>query len=205
MDTPAPPTPEASTLRERKKTATREALSAAARDLAILRGLENVRVEDIAKAACVSPRTYNNYFASREEAICAAGAERAARVKDTLLARPADEPIVRAVAETVLRTTAHPTPLDRTHLAFIVSTPALRGEYLKVNEQVERGLAEAIAVRTGSDLEHDLFPRVLAASVAGAVRVATEFWLRPENTRTYGWLLRQCLDQALGQQEGGSC
>jgi len=31
-----------------------------------------VRVDDIAESAGVSPRTYNNYFSSREQAIVAA-------------------------------------------------------------------------------------------------------------------------------------
>src|SRR5258706_3745207 len=56
-------------LREKKKRATRDALQAAALRLALERGPENVRVEDIAEAAGVSPRTYNNYLSSREQAI----------------------------------------------------------------------------------------------------------------------------------------
>ena len=59
-------------MRERKKLATREALSAAALRLALEHGPENVRVDDIAEAAGVSPRTYNNYFSSREQAIMVA-------------------------------------------------------------------------------------------------------------------------------------
>src|SRR5580698_6176379 len=60
-------------LRERKKVATRKALGMAAMRLAVERGLEHVLVEDIAEAAGVSARTFNNYFASKYEAICALG------------------------------------------------------------------------------------------------------------------------------------
>src|SRR5215208_6054924 len=56
-------------LRERKKLATREALSHAAWRLMVQRGLDAVTPEAIAEAAQVSPRTFRNYFASREEAI----------------------------------------------------------------------------------------------------------------------------------------
>ena len=56
-------------LRERKKAETRAALSWAAIRLTVERGFENVKVEDIAAAAGVSPRTFNNYFASKGEAI----------------------------------------------------------------------------------------------------------------------------------------
>lgn len=37
--------------------------------LALEHGPQNVRVEDIAEAAGVAPRTYNNYFSSRGQAI----------------------------------------------------------------------------------------------------------------------------------------
>jgi len=74
-------------LRERKKLKTREALGWAAMRLAAERGLEHVRVEDIATLAGVSPRTFNNYFSSREEAICAVAGERAKRVGLALLDR----------------------------------------------------------------------------------------------------------------------
>ena len=68
-------------MRERKKLATRQALSAAALRLALEHGPQNVRVDDIAEAAGVSPRTYNNYFSSREQAIVVAlAAERGQRV-----------------------------------------------------------------------------------------------------------------------------
>src|SRR5258708_36515961 len=79
-------------LRARKKLATREALSRAALRLALERGLENVRVEDIAAAAGGSPRTYNNYFSSREEAICALRSRRAGRIAAARRAPPPGGP-----------------------------------------------------------------------------------------------------------------
>lgn len=49
-------------LRERKKLATRAALSHAAWSLMVERGLEAATPEAIAEAADVSPRTFRNYF-----------------------------------------------------------------------------------------------------------------------------------------------
>ena len=63
-------------LRERKKRQTRIALSWAAIRLTVERGLDNVRVEDIAAEVGVSPRTFNNYFSSKGEAIAARHLER---------------------------------------------------------------------------------------------------------------------------------
>src|SRR6266545_4089893 len=67
-------------LRERKKQATREALRMAALRLAVLKGWDRVRVEDIAAEAGVSARTFNNYFASKEAALLATAYDRAARL-----------------------------------------------------------------------------------------------------------------------------
>jgi hypothetical protein len=61
---------------------------------------------------------------------------------------------------------------------------------------MESGLADAIAERAGLDVEQDLFPRILAAAVSGATRVATEIWLRPETDTPYSGLLREAVSIA---------
>src|SRR5215472_10642399 len=88
-------------LRERKKVATRRALGLAAMRLAVERGLDSVLVEDIAEAAGVSPRTFNNYFASKYEAICALGFDRAMRIGEALRSRPPGEPLWESVTHAV--------------------------------------------------------------------------------------------------------
>ncbi|MCH6166496.1 TetR/AcrR family transcriptional regulator [Pseudonocardia alaniniphila] len=165
-------------LRERKKVATREALSAAALRLALERGPENVRVEDIAEAAGVSPRTYNNYFASREQAIVAAiEAERALRIGAALRARPAGEPLAKAVVEAVVEQYVADGEPGEDMLALITSAPRVRAEFLALVAGIEQPLTSAIAARTnGGD---DLAPAVLGAAVSAAARVAAERWLRP--------------------------
>ena len=89
-------------LRERKKVATRKALGMAAMRLAVERGLEHVLVEDIAEAAGVSARTFNNYFASKYEAICALGFDRAMRIGAALRERPAGEDLWPAIMAAVM-------------------------------------------------------------------------------------------------------
>lgn len=163
-------------LRERKKLATREALSAAALRLALEHGLENVRVDDIAAAAGVSPRTYNNYFSSREQAIVTAiTAERGLRVAAALRARPAGEPLADAVVEAVVEQYASEPAGDA--LTLITTTPRLRAEFVDAVSAIRQPLASAIADRIGS--AEALAPAVLAAAVSAAARVALEHWVRP--------------------------
>jgi AcrR family transcriptional regulator len=165
-------------LRERKKDATRKALREAALRLALEHGPDNVRVDDIAEAAGVSPRTYNNYFSSREQAIVAAvTADREARVAVAVAARPAGVPLSEAVTGAVVDQYAGPGAQHRDALALITARPALRDAFLAAAADIEDPLAAVIAGRLG---EHGAdTAAVLSASVAAAVRIALRRWVQP--------------------------
>lgn len=163
-------------LRERKKQATREALRDAALRLALERGPENVRVNDIAEAAGVSPRTYNNYFSSREQAIIAAvTAERESRIAGAVVARPADVSLADVVIDAVVEQYTDPGDNAREVMLMITTSPALRDSYADTVVVIEGPLAEALVRRTeGMD---QLTAQVLAASVGAAAKVALQSWL----------------------------
>lgn len=159
-------------LRERKKTETRAALSAAALRLALEKGVDNVRVDEIAEAANVSPRTYNNYFASREQAIVAGiTATRALRVAEALRSRPSGEPLVDSIVAAFAEQYREP-PSEA--LALITSTPSLREAYLDSVSSMEPPIAEVIAARLGKG---ELGAAVLAAAVSAAARIAVQRWV----------------------------
>jgi AcrR family transcriptional regulator len=200
--------PEVASLRARIKQQTSETISSAALRLALEQGPENVRVEDIAATAGVSPRTYNNYFSSREQAICAAlAAGQALRVGAALRARPATEPLADAIAHAMAQ--QYDGKPDRLAVAMVTGSPGLRGEYLKTFEATEQVIAQAIADRTGADPRTGLAPKVLAAAVAAAARVAVEHWQRAGAGVPFGDVLREALAQlapamraAGGQRDG---
>jgi AcrR family transcriptional regulator len=173
-------------LRERKKQATREALREAALRLAVERGPDQVRVEDIAEAAGVSPRTYNNYFASREQAIVAAvTADREARIAAAVAARPAGVRLADAVTEAVVEQYTNTGEREHEALLLITTQTALRDAFLDTTAGIEPPLTAVIAERLGDAGAHTA--RVLAASVAAAVRIALEGWLQPTgNTEAAG-------------------
>ncbi|WP_030744045.1 TetR/AcrR family transcriptional regulator [Streptomyces sp. NRRL S-31] len=173
-------------LRERKKQATREALREAALRLAVERGPDQVRVEDIAEAAGVSPRTYNNYFASREQAIVSAvTADREARIAAAVAARPTGVRLADAVTEAVVEQYTHTGEREQQALLLITTRTALRDAFLDTTAGIERPLTAVLAERLDDTGPHTA--RVLAASVAAAVRIALEGWLRPAgNAETAG-------------------
>src|SRR5262249_21980318 len=154
-------------MRSRNKQATREAIGGAALRLAVELGPEGVRVHDIAEAAGVSARTYNNYFGSREEAICALQAQRARKLEEAIRARPADDPLDQPSIAALATNYAAPDP-DKVGLHMMMPTPMLEGEALKTFTGAEEPLAQVIAERTGTDPASDVFPAALAAAVAGA-------------------------------------
>ncbi|MQY06677.1 TetR/AcrR family transcriptional regulator [Actinomadura macrotermitis] len=186
-------------LRTRNKQTTREAISTAALRLAIEQGpqgLALVRVRDIAEAAGVSPRTYNNYFASREEAICALETDRARRLGRALRSRPAGEPLGQAIEAAVIEHYTGPEP-DKAGLQLMMSEPGLEREVLKAFTAAEEPLAEAIAERTGADPERDLYPQVMAAAIAAAIRTAARHWLGTRTTDSFADILRPALRHVL--------
>ncbi|WP_344867222.1 TetR/AcrR family transcriptional regulator [Amycolatopsis ultiminotia] len=165
-------------MRERKKQATREALQEAALRLAMEHGPANVRVDDIAEAAGVSPRTYNNYFSSREEAIVAAvTTERESRIAGAVTRKPPGTPLADAVRDALVEQYTDPGEHRREALLLITTDPALRSAFLNSPAALEHPLAEAIAERLGTTDTQTA--RVLAAGVAAAVRIALETWIHP--------------------------
>jgi AcrR family transcriptional regulator len=183
------PCPAHQGLRERKKSETREAISQAAVRLALRDGLENVRVADIAAEADVSPRTYNNYFASIPEAICAGLRDRTLALADTVRRRPADEPLDEAIASAILEQ-QNGAP-DRGLITMVLHTSALRGEFFKAIVGRDAALAEVIAERTGTRSD-GLYPQILAAAVSSVTRVVTQRWLQ-DDAADYATLLREGL------------
>src|SRR5437016_14573251 len=84
-------------LRERKKLATRRSLRRAALDLVAERGFAHVTIEDIAEAADVSPRTFFNYFPSKEAALFGTDPERIPVLRERMIHTAPGEPALKAL------------------------------------------------------------------------------------------------------------
>lgn len=186
-------------LRERKKRETRRALSWAALRLAVERGWENVLVEDIAAAAGVSARTFNNYFSSKAEAISSRHVDRMRGVAEELRGRPDGEGVWEALSNAAMAWFDDegrvPDPEWTAGVRLILGEPGMLGEFLKASAVGERELTAAVAERTGTDAERDLYPRLVAAAFGAAVNTATQAWMHADPPVPLGGLLRDALRQ----------
>ena len=169
--------------RERKKLATRQALSEAAMRLVLERGFDHVTVEAISEAADVSARTFFNYFSSKEEAVLGDAPDPAA-VRQAILERPATEVPLQAACN-VLRGLALELSERREEMLLreqlVYRHPTLFAKHLSAYAGFERALGDAIAERLGrfgGDDADELYPSVVAAAVTAATKAALQHWMQ---------------------------
>ena len=187
--------------REQKKRDTRQAIRNAALDLAMENGLENLTVEAIAQNAGVSPRTFFNYFASKEDALVTQAAESSEQVRQLLLVRPAHESPMRAFHNALLESDYFGTdPVDRDRLLarqrLTQQHPSLMAHHLGKVAMVERSFADALAERMDVNVDDDMYPELLAAIAMSAIRVAVRRWVVQGSDSLY-----ELLDEAFHRLE----
>ena len=195
-------------LRERKKLATRRQLRRAALELVAERGLANVTVEDIAEAADVSPRTFFNYFPSKEAVLFGGEPDRAAALRDRVARLAPGAPAVE-VLRTVMAQDAEAgaaelrllggDPADWLRRMKVARTdPHVRAAQAAHMATIERAIGEGLATRLGTDLDTDPYPWVLAAAAVGVVRACMAFWAGSGGAVQPGRLVEQAF-QALAE------
>lgn len=163
-------------LRERKKQETRLALGRAAWRLTIERGYDNVRVEDIAEAAGVSVRTFSNYFPSKAQALLSIGEDRGRRIVAALRARPPGEDLWEALAAATADQFTGGGAVPRDYASSIAYPADLAAAQRRLHIAIEDALAVAIAERTGTEADRDLYPRLVAAVTVSATQTAFDYW-----------------------------
>ena len=182
-------------LRERKKLATRVALAQAAWQLTIERGYAHTRIEDIAAAAGVSARTFGNYFSTKEEALLSVGADRGARMVAALRAWPDGANLWEALADAVSGQFAGDGEVAQADARLITFPPELAAAQRKLHASIETALTAAIADRTGTDAERDLYPRLVAGIVVSATQTAFAHWRASGPDTPVPEVLREVLRQ----------
>jgi AcrR family transcriptional regulator len=162
--------------RERKKLTTHQLLRSAALRLGAERCLADVTVEEIAEEADVSVRTFYDHFRSKEDAMIGFDAYRVDQLRVALAERPLGESPLDAL-HTVLRMMLEESSFEwPLRMKVIATNPALLPRMFTSFIIYERAMIEAVAARTGLDADHDLYPAVVTAVAAGALRASLTVW-----------------------------
>src|SRR6202012_6073138 len=188
-------------LRERKELATRRLLRRAALDLVAQRGLTNVTVEDIAEAAEVSPRTFFNYFPSKEAVLFGGDPDRAAALRDGIVSEAPDKSALDALRLVLARDSETMADELRSlggdpgdwlrRMKAARTDPHVRAGHAAQMAMIERAIAEGLAARLGTDQETDPYPGLLAAAAVGVVRASMSFWAGSGGAVKLGHLIEQ--------------
>jgi AcrR family transcriptional regulator len=185
-------------LRERKKAETRRALSSAALRLAQQLGPDGVTVEAIAEAAGVSPRTFFNYFSSKEDAILGISPSDPPDLLNDLVERPEDESPLEALRGMALRAAERlewtaDEQLARHHLTL--EHPTLASRRAARFSEIERSLACEIARRTGLDVDREPYPALVVGAALAALRVGLGVWHETGRTTSMSTIIGETFDQ----------
>lgn len=162
--------------RERRRAEKRQAIRNAAVRIALDQGLEAATVEAISAAADISPRTFFNYFASKEEALAPVPLWTPEEFIELLSARPADEPAFQSL-KVVARALAQRL---RPVMADLKPFMELRNRYpelaAKARAADETKLLESLlgAVRSRPGVTGALHARLLVVATFGAAVSAVQ-------------------------------
>ncbi|MEO5920251.1 MAG: TetR/AcrR family transcriptional regulator [Pseudolysinimonas sp.] len=140
-------------LRERKRLATRRAILMAAITVVRERGLEAATVDEIARIADVSPRTFFNYFSSKEEAIVGDGPELPGEEAQEAFVRDRSPilPAIAALFATVITPALHDQEIILARRAITKEYPEIGGRRWASIHRFEGQLTELVARRLADE------------------------------------------------------
>jgi len=181
-------------LRERTRRAVRAEIAEIALRMFADRGYEKTTVDDIARAAGLTKRSFFRYFPSKEDAAFAQIDVLGETVVDEIRRRPADEPPWTCLHQ-VLRhwdqatsTGELPSEQELASYRLIESTPVLRAKLRERREQWRRDVSKALRERPGTTIDRFTADLLTSAGLAILESVAAE-WQRTDGTADRGALL----------------
>ena len=164
-------------LRERKKRETLLAIHRAALELVEEHGFDAVRTEEIAERAGVSPRTFFNYYPSKDSAVLGRRAEDFEEMRIAMLHAPAEESaleVIRRLVSDYFSSSTLDVELREKRRRVLIGEPTLAPALVRNNIHLENILTEALETRLGVEPGAALGPRVVVNAAIGAIRACIE-------------------------------
>lgn len=166
------------TLMARKQQVVRDALSSAAAELFRARGFEAVTVEEIARAAGVSRRTFFRYYESKEAVMVDRIDQDWERLLTELTARPLSEPPLLAIRNALIPAIEYgleEPDIVRDTIRLLRETSALRRAVMERRNRLEERIAALMSQRLGST-GRDTTPMLLAFLTRALADTAYNAW-----------------------------
>lgn len=168
-------------LRERRRRQTEREIGDAALDLFEQQGVDRTTVDDIARAAGVSSRTFFRYFATKEAAALVPHVDLDARVEAMVAAIGPGRPLLEQLEEVwreVLTAfedgRSEPGRLMLRIRRLMLAEPALRQAAATIDAQRIDELVARVTAALG--LDDDLGPRLAIEASTATVRVGLDRW-----------------------------
>jgi AcrR family transcriptional regulator len=200
MDRPTPPPIDR---RARNRARTRRALIDAAIERFAEEGFDAVRVEHIADAAGVSPRTFFRYFPTKEDVVFA-DYEDEFDVWDEVTARPRPgEPLLETIRRGSHRVVAdYEADAQRWDrwFALVLAEPALQRRMLESQARLRARATEALA-RLMDVEATDPRPAALASAAMAATEAASRAWYAAGKPRPRREVVDDAIDALAGLSE----
>ncbi|MDL9945798.1 TetR family transcriptional regulator [Gordonia sp. ABSL11-1] len=163
-------------LRQRRQQQTLRDISDVALELFATRGFSETTVEEVARAAGVSVRTFHRYFPAKEDAVAPILEAGWRDYVATFAASEPEQPVLEALVGALESALSSAT--GRRHRMFLrsmSSSPALEPVWLRVQQRFADDLRPALAARL--ELSSDsVRARYAVACVAAANQIAVELW-----------------------------
>ncbi|MDY7231710.1 TetR family transcriptional regulator [Hyalangium rubrum] len=171
--------PDLESLQERKQRLVRANIAELALAPLIERGFDAVTIDDLAKAAGISRRTFFRYFATKEEVVTSEFDEAGTSLLAAFRLRPRDEqPLLslRFAIGSVIERLASAPERTRALMRLIRRTPSLRGRFLVTQDEWRDQLTAAIVERLPRGPKSPMLARLTATVSMGAVDAAMTTW-----------------------------
>ncbi|PSL01528.1 TetR family transcriptional regulator [Haloactinopolyspora alba] len=181
-------------LRERGRRAVRSELSELAVAMFAEHGFDQTTVDDIARAAGMSKRSFFRYFESKEDAVLGAVAVMGEQVADDVRSRPPEEDTWESLCHVVR---AWQDRIDGSvqrvaELRLVEQTPVLQARYQQRREEARKLISAAVRDRAAERLDA-LTADLLTAAAASALEAAQREWLRSGGSADRAELLDRAL------------
>lgn len=189
-----PPT----SLRERKKDATRRALASAANRRFHQFGFEATTLDEVCQDVGIGRRTLFRYFADKEALAFPHREERLARFVELLSSAPISESPVgslRRIAHLFAKEYMQNRESLLAQQRLIQTAPALLARESEIDRDWELAMAQLFRQRAVGGADTELQSRVLAGAAIGVIRATMRHWFATDATADLARLGDDALDR----------